>query len=255
MDKACVGRHQILFSAYAEVFQTPVYAWVSGQTFLCLRRGVSGTPSLMTGDHSFSLPTQRCFPHRSRRKEKPRLFSAYAEVFLSEEKKRLTKNAFLCLRRGVSSSCCCLQRDNGFSLPTQRCFLDAALAEEAADAFLCLRRGVSHLYQTYTLSPPLFSAYAEVFLVGPVDGLKSVSFLCLRRGVSHCFDAVAYAAGFSLPTQRCFSGSGHRVRGRSSFLCLRRGVSSPKVDQRIEEHFSLPTQRCFHAAGRLRAER
>ena len=71
------------------------------------------------------------------------------------------------------------------------------------------------------------------------------SFLCLRRGVSHCFDAAAYAAGFSLPTQRCFLTQplveaqktlfsayaevflreDAEGNSRRPFLCLRRGVS------------------------------
>ena len=92
------------------------------------------------------------------------------------------------------------------------------------------------------------------------------SFLCLRRGVSHCFDAAAYAAGFSLPTQRCFLTQplveaqktlfsayaevfpiGARSDpARKTFLCLRRGVSRPGAFPSGRIGFSLPTQRCFH---------
>ena len=91
------------------------------------------------------------------------------------------------------------------------------------------------------------------------------SFLCLRRGVSHCFDAAAYAAGFSLPTQRCFLTQplveaqktlfsayaevfpiGARSDpARKTFLCLRRGVSRRVKIQKKASGFSLPTQRCF----------
>ena len=91
------------------------------------------------------------------------------------------------------------------------------------------------------------------------------SFLCLRRGVSHCFDAAAYAAGFSLPTQRCFLTQPlveaqktlfsayaevfphDPLRGvvGKTFLCLRRGVSRRVKIQKKASGFSLPTQRCF----------
>ena len=75
--------------------------------------------------------------------ERIELFSAYAEVFLEGA--------------GSLAELC------RFSLPTQRCFLDAALAEEAA---------------------ALFSAYAEVFPATEYVYVPAEPFLCLRRGVS-----------------------------------------------------------------------
>ena len=91
-----------LFSAYAEVFPaspgTHWFAW----TFLCLRRGVSGSPTVTGTGTAFSLPTQRCFPFSLHEGRRSVLFSAYAEVFLDDNLPGET---------GVS-----------FSLPTQRCF-------------------------------------------------------------------------------------------------------------------------------------
>ena len=112
------------------------------------------------------------------------LFSAYAEVFLNLDDYVISKEAFLCLRRGVSAVDDLKKARWYFSLPTQRCFrgkrfcgycyqLFSAYAEvfphvyrEAndTDTFLCLRRGVSHPYRPKTRRPKLFSAYAEVFL-------------------------------------------------------------------------------------------
>ena len=51
---------------------------------------------------SFSLPTQRCFHRIPVEMNAPRLFSAYAEVFLRDWFWKL--------------------KDRYFSLPTQRCF-------------------------------------------------------------------------------------------------------------------------------------
>ena len=50
------------------------------------------------------------------------LFSAYAEVFLSQSRKLWTPPSFLCLRRGVSRANTRLSTMVRFSLPTQRCF-------------------------------------------------------------------------------------------------------------------------------------
>ena len=71
-----------------------------------------------------------------------KLFSAYAEVFLSDESSQYSPIAFLCLRRGVSQAQSSVSDLEGFSLPTQRCF----------------RRGCSGSTRNC-----LFSAYAEVF--------------------------------------------------------------------------------------------
>ena len=196
----------------------------------------------------FSLPTQRCFSSTRSARGAKTLFSAYAEVFPYTDLKAKVKEAFLCLRRGVSPS-----RPHGcgarrFSLPTQRCFQSK-----------CCRK------------PPtsLFSAYAEVFLSSTALSPSTGTFLCLRRGVSQAFDQPITPPGFSLPTQRCFSRlkAGkpmsylfsayaevfpiYRVSAgrRSAFLCLRRGVSCRATWYRREFFFSLPTQRCFVVSG------
>ena len=70
------------------------------------------------------------------------LFSAYAEVFLRNSFDIAYSVAFLCLRRGVSPSTAVGVALDGFSLPTQRCFLLQQIASGGAG---------------------LFSAYAEVF--------------------------------------------------------------------------------------------
>ena len=111
-----------LFSAYAEVF--PIYRASAGRrsAFLCLRRGVSTMYRKNDSFGDFSLPTQRCFSSTRSARGAKTLFSAYAEVFPYTDLKAKVKEAFLCLRRGVSPS-----RPHGcgarrFSLPTQRCF-------------------------------------------------------------------------------------------------------------------------------------
>ena len=158
-------------------------AFVMVVTFLCLRRGVSITLTLL-----YSIPA---------------LFSAYAEVFPEGQFVALIDFAFLCLRRGVSPCFSSPYQMLYFSLPTQRCFryatrslpffhLFSAYAEvflmrrkaqRLNGSFLCLRRGVSdtrerrglhlifslptqrcfHTSYSQPLHQFLFSAYAEVF--------------------------------------------------------------------------------------------
>ena len=90
--------------------------------FLCLRRGVSLTGSFNPGGLGFSLPTQRCFEKGVLAADLVRLFSAYAEVFLTLGVFWKISKTFLCLRRGVSEGREALPREICFSLPTQRCF-------------------------------------------------------------------------------------------------------------------------------------
>ena len=134
-----------LFSAYAEVFPSDAHTRQYSETFLCLRRGVSGSQSEKDFLIPFSLPTQRCFLFTRKVNERRRLFSAYAEVFLMRRKAQRLNGSFLCLRRGVSDT----RERRGlhliFSLPTQRCFPREQPGRNARD---------------------LFSAYAEVFLPG-----------------------------------------------------------------------------------------
>ena len=132
--------------------------------FLCLRRGVSGSPPALVRLADFSLPTQRCFRCGAQSSAKGLLFSAYAEVFLTGRSILSSKLSFLCLRRGVSHPGViqdAVQRlfsayaevfppitidqfeATNFSLPTQRCFRTTT---------------------TYKTNAFLFSAYAEVFL-------------------------------------------------------------------------------------------
>ena len=133
--------------------------------------------------HDFSLPTQRCFFLTLYKAYKVGLFSAYAEVFPSTTVWIRTVSSFLCLRRGVSYAPATSFCEECFSLPTQRCFLVS----------------LSNI-----LSCPLFSAYAEVFLLGKDGFVRSVPFLCLRRGVSRSLPLLCGTDVFSLPTQRCF---------------------------------------------------
>ena len=174
---------------------------------------------------AFSLPTQRCFPVRWLSTKNGVLFSAYAEVFLSHIQKKVSNCPFLCLRRGVSYPGADPQDAEGFSLPTQRCFLWRHPEKWQGNPFLCLRRGVSDFgsilenIERFSLptqrcfrllplgrpSPPLFSAYAEVFRISGLRILGASSFLCLRRGVSEEASRAVVLRAFSLPTQRCFS--------------------------------------------------
>ena len=133
-------------------------------------------------------------------------------------------STFLCLRRGVSEAWINDPAAFSFSLPTQRCF------------------SVCH-YRDWQLH--LFSAYAEVFLVGPYVHFLHISFLCLRRGVSTRLFPPLPLTSFSLPTQRCFSSCRRRFHRPFPFLCLRRGVSLPLKSRTPLRSFSLPTQRCF----------
>ena len=234
-----------LFSAYAEVFPS---LWLPE-----------------TGIRSFSLPTQRCFSVSGLKRRKfrtflclrrgvslwdipdcsiPSLFSAYAEVFLSPELFMPRMSAFLCLRRGVSTHLAVVDELHAFSLPTQRCFIAAALAH---------------------FGDLLFSAYAEVFLTRDEADFLIKAFLCLRRGVSPSRPHGCGARRFSLPTQRCFQSKCCRKPPTSlfsayaevflsstalspstgTFLCLRRGVSQAFDQPITPPGFSLPTQRCF----------
>ena len=97
-----IERHDILFSAYAEVFPMKKSQADIIVAFLCLRRGVSPMILIATVVATFSLPTQRCFFSFFLRFHKQLLFSAYAEVFL-----------FCPLLWAFKAP---------FSLPTQRCF-------------------------------------------------------------------------------------------------------------------------------------
>ena len=112
------------------------------------------------------------------------LFSAYAEVFLDDLDSVRWKDAFLCLRRGVSEGDRNCRVPRRFSLPTQRCFRLGPFLRVLKATFLCLRRGVSAQEGLSGGSPSfslptqrcfsvisspdssyvLFSAYAEVFL-------------------------------------------------------------------------------------------
>ena len=95
-------RSNRLFSAYAEVFPSVPQRSGRDRSFLCLRRGVSQYGKSQKEIAAFSLPTQRCFQRPSRSVKRLCLFSAYAEVFLSEKLRTIRLYAFLCLRRGVS---------------------------------------------------------------------------------------------------------------------------------------------------------
>ena len=111
-----------LFSAYAEVFPLSMIRPPQARSFLCLRRGVSGTESTLSDFCDFSLPTQRCFyPHLFFYLSNS-LFSAYAEVFPVQGDHERARVSFLCLRRGVSRQHFFCPTIGFFSLPTQRCF-------------------------------------------------------------------------------------------------------------------------------------
>ena len=182
MEHAQIRRGK-LFSAYAEVFPEHSSMSSPGVTFLCLRRGVSFLSSISHPRDCFSLPTQRCFWRQGVIYGQWRLFSAYAEVFPHSPFGFLPSSSFLCLRRGVSKSPSGQRLPLCFSLPTQRCF---------------------RLYRYNPSGPPLFSAYAEVFLSEAAPSGEGAPFLCLRRGVSKALHTAAPSADFSLPTQRCF---------------------------------------------------
>ena len=155
--------------------------------FLCLRRGVSSSKRRSAVSVSFSLPTQRCFQPIVPALLRDFLFSAYAEVFPGNRSCAEFRDAFLCLRRGVSRTDPHRYLNRYFSLPTQRCFPRTNWTGSIGKAFLCLRRGVSvptetsHPLAIFSLPTQrcflmlslltsrlsLFSAYAEVFPAGP----------------------------------------------------------------------------------------
>ena len=138
-----------LFSAYAEVFPPRSMRGSRRLAFLCLRRGVSKATKKMPTVIGFSLPTQRCFQPFFMGEGERLLFSAYAEVFPAAGKSQAAAATFLCLRRGVSMLIRAETWDQGFSLPTQRCFLGFADSGEPLRTFLCLRRGVSWKAATF----------------------------------------------------------------------------------------------------------
>ena len=217
-------RPRLLFSAYAEVFLQNCLKPSSDFSFLCLRRGVSRASAAGNRRRAFSLPTQRCFSTIGAPASLSSLFSAYAEVFLALGDHASSRDAFLCLRRGVST----MYRKNDsfgdFSLPTQRCFSSTRSARGAKT---------------------LFSAYAEVFPYTDLKAKVKEAFLCLRRGVSPSRPHGCGARRFSLPTQRCFLVHRPSSSLRGTFLCLRRGVSIFNCLISKHRNFSLPTQRCF----------
>ena len=192
--------------------------------FLCLRRGVSQLPHEVIEIVAFSLPTQRCFVQIFHKRPILKLFSAYAEVFLTVGIVFVDLLPFLCLRRGVSGSSLIFSGLSTFSLPTQRCFYERHHLQGSIPPFLCLRRGVSFtvpeaLDAAFFSLPTqrcfqskyaavdygsLFSAYAEVFPSTLKTPRKASPFLCLRRGVSRSSTPNAMIRSFSLPTQRCF---------------------------------------------------
>ena len=112
------------------------------------------------------------------------LFSAYAEVFPATRSHRISWNPFLCLRRGVSVFMPGDVGDDGFSLPTQRCFHYLLFRGEPNLTFLCLRRGVSELIGVGVVSSPFSLPTQRCFQLAGRVGSLGVSFLCLRRGVS-----------------------------------------------------------------------
>ena len=117
-----------------------------------------------SGVRLFSAYAEVFLSPRARSLFRGLLFSAYAEVFPAENAGDPTTATFLCLRRGVSDSRSETSRFSPFSLPTQRCFRS---------------------YADYLEAEKLFSAYAEVFLKKKPDYIAIATFLCLRRGVSN----------------------------------------------------------------------
>ena len=152
----------------------------------------------------FSLPTQRCFCHPS---------NHYCLYW-----------AFLCLRRGVSTTGYQPLPGSNFSLPTQRCFRRIRIRSPAS---------------------PLFSAYAEVFLEDALPTSVSASFLCLRRGVSFLSEKFGSYHDFSLPTQRCFQRLLRLPDPWRLFSAYAEVFLTSRNPLSRWTHFSLPTQRCF----------
>ncbi len=134
------------------------------------------------------------------------------------------KFSFLCLRRGVSGRGSSTRRSDNFSLPTQRCFRQRMPA---------------------ILPPPLFSAYAEVFLSSARWTTPCLTFLCLRRGVFISkMITISSNALFSAYAEM-FPLEGTTKHLYFACLCLRRGVSVIVIEIISSCYFSLPTQRCF----------
>ena len=112
------------------------------------------------------------------------VFSAYAEVFLSSEFKRIPCFSFLRVRGGVSNLKASAHDMGAFSPRTRRCF---------------------HLYFFCSHLRTVFSAYAEVFPKTTNTRSSNLSFLRVRGGVSLVTKDVDTAAKFSPRTRRCFS--------------------------------------------------
>ncbi len=132
-----------VFSAQAEVF--PLTSWTTSGLLCFLRAsgGVSKYDFEFDHDRLFSPRKRRCFYLVKYEKQKARVFSAQAEVFLARKKRENLSKGFLRASGGVSSalsysSCAIL-----FSPRKRRCFLPNGL--------LAIRSTV-------------FSAQAEVFL-------------------------------------------------------------------------------------------
>ena len=132
-----------LFSAYAEVFPSLTANSSIRAAFLCLRRGVSHRQPGVRTSEDFSLPTQRCFQAEEMEKAAPELFSAYAEVFLSDPLPAPEFKPFLCLRRGVSRTRLVDDRRRRLFSAYAEVFLCLLRLMRSFPSFLCLRRGVS----------------------------------------------------------------------------------------------------------------
>ena len=173
----------VVFSAHAEMFPKTKTHKGSCKGFLCTCRDVSGCCPLDWWVLQFSLHMQRCFYIGERLWKKEEVFSAHAEMFPGRPSSDTRRLCFLCTCRDVSLAAWAAAHIRMFSLHMQRCF---------------------PMYFLVSLTCSVFSAHAEMFLMGVRKVLRQDRFLCTCRDVSGSTLGVVQALLFSLHMQRCF---------------------------------------------------
>ena len=149
-----------------------------------MRRDVSGVKRTSHYVDGSSLHAQRCFSRWNTLRTFRRVFSACAEMFLSEETGPTTFLRLLCMRRDVSEHRAGQVCHTQSSLHAQRCFSKPVTTSGMTGGLLCMRRDVSYvtvpgeaLYQS--------SLHAQrCFLLRLFGDLPAHSLLCRRRDVS-----------------------------------------------------------------------
>ena len=197
-----------------------------------------------TSGRPFSPRKRRCFQHSCCHLHQQNVFSAQAEVFLPAKMVSASTPGFLRASGGVSIKGSVGSLGSAFSPRKRRCFFGIRLA----------------VYQGI-----VFSAQAEVFLVGESKPESNIGFLRASGGVSTLVAMHKHHVVFSPRKRRCFFGSSTLAAMKAvfsaqaevflwhplqldccqGFLRASGGVSVPFTPARVEGVFSPRKRRCF----------